>query len=383
MFKKIVPKDDIKEVFSLTAKILKILYFLMIVGIIFFTSIMIREWGILTFLLTLLKLVSPLFFGFALAWLLNPIVIFLEKKRICRKIGIVIIYLGLIFLLYLFINALFPVLYRELIEFIEVIPSMLNSAENFITNFFNRFRYSDLINAKTVQDNIIISVQNYGNNIMRNLPDTILTSITSLFSGIWVILISIVISFYLLFDFDNKKEILYKIIPTGYRLEIKDLLIKMETELRKWVSGTLFVSFLVFVLSTIGFVIIGLSSPVLFGFICGIMDIIPYIGPLIGGTVAVIVGFTDSMTMGFLALAVVIIVQQMENWFIQPLIMSRSVKLKPVTIILGLIIFGHFFGIFGMMVATPSVSLLKVLWLFIIEKYDIFSQKKKEFEKKL
>ena len=123
-----------------------------------------------------------------------------------------------------------------------------------------------------------------------------------------------------------------------------------------------------FVCDTIGFAIVGLNAAVLFGLFCGITDLIPYIGPYIGGAAAVIVGFTQSPIIGFATLVVAIIVQLVESYVLQPVVMSKAMQLSPITIIVGLLLFGYFFGIVGMIIATPCMSIIKEIIIFISRK---------------
>lgn len=125
---------------------------------------------------------------------------------------------------------------------------------------------------------------------------------------------------------------------------------------------------MVFVCDTIGFAIVGLNAAVLFGLFCGITDLIPYIGPYIGGAAAVIVGFTQSPIIGFATLVVAIIVQLVESYVLQPVVMSKAMQLSPITIIVGLLLFGYFFGIVGMIIATPCMSIIKEIIIFISRK---------------
>jgi predicted PurR-regulated permease PerM len=98
---------------------------------------------------------------------------------------------------------------------------------------------------------------------------------------------------------------------------------------------------------------------------------IPYAGPYIGGIPAVIVGFSQSGPIGIFTLLAIIIIQFLEGNFIQPLVMSKTTKLHPVTIMIGLLIFGHFWGIIGMFVSTPIIASLKAIFTYFDDKYDI------------
>ena len=127
---------------------------------------------------------------------------------------------------------------------------------------------------------------------------------------------------------------------------------------------------MLFVCDTIGFSIIGLKSALLFGLFCGITDLIPYIGPYIGTAVVTIVGLTQSPLIGLGVFIIAVIVQLIESYVLQPVVMSRATNLHPVTIICGLLIFGYFFGIIGMILATPIMSIIKVIWHFIKSKIE-------------
>ncbi len=107
---------------------------------------------------------------------------------------------------------------------------------------------------------------------------------------------------------------------------------------------------------------------------------IPYAGPYIGGIPAVIVGFSQSPTVGILTLITIVIIQFLEGNFIQPLVMSKTTKLHPVTIMIGLLVFGHFWGIIGMFVSTPIIAVLKAIFTYFDDKYDIIKIKNENEE---
>ena len=111
-----------------------------------------------------------------------------------------------------------------------------------------------------------------------------------------------------------------------------------------------------------------------FGLFCAVTDIIPFIGPYIGGIPAVLVGFSMSPTTGLLALLAVVLCQCLENYFLQPVVMGKTMKLHPVTIIVGLLIFNNLFGIIGMVLATPTISVCKTIFVFFNQKYKFMDK---------
>jgi len=130
----------------------------------------------------------------------------------------------------------------------------------------------------------------------------------------------------------------------------------------------------IFILTSIGLWLVVLKAPALFGFFCGLTNIIPYAGPYIGGAPAVIVGFTQSPTIGILSLVVIALIQFLEGNFLQPFIMSKTTKLHPVTIMLGLLVFGYFFGMLGMIISTPAIAVGKTIFQFFDKKYGIIDR---------
>ena len=147
---------------------------------------------------------------------------------------------------------------------------------------------------------------------------------------------------------------------------------KLSETLFSFVSGTLWISLLLFIVTYVGFAIIGLDAPLLVAFICIITNLIPYIGPYLGAAVASAIGFAESPLIGILTLVFILITQSIEGNFLQPLIMSKKMNLSPITIIISLLLFGYFFGILGMVVATPIAALLKIIYIFFDEKYHFF-----------
>ena len=223
-------------------------------------------------------------------------------------------------------------------------------------------------------------IETIATDIETSLPEMAMNFVSSLASGLGKILLSLILGFYLLFDFDKVTAGFISLFPEKSRGEISYLLEKLNDSLYSFISGTLWLSLLLFVVSIIGFSIIGLNAPVLIAFICVITNLIPYIGPYMGAAVAGAIGFAESSTIGVLTLLFILVVQTIDGNVLQPLVMSKKMNLSPITIILSLLIFEYLFGIFGMIIATPAVALLKIIFVFIDEKYNLFGFKDKEEE---
>ena len=369
--------DGLNEIIYLSKNILKLLFIVLVISIALVAIILFREIGVFRFIGNVLGVISPLFIGFIVAWLFAPLVDKMTKKGMSRILASIIIYIVFIAFLVVFFRIFIPIIYNELNELIKTLPGIMTDITDFINNIFANIDVEG-VDIEGIKDSILDGITAYGNSISSSIPTTIVSIMSSLFSGLGSIFFGLIIGLYMLFDFDNVTNLLLKLIPKRHQMEIANLLEDIGREVRKSVNGTLLVACMVFVCDTIGFSIIGLKSALLFGLFCGITDLIPYIGPYIGTAVAAVVAFTQSTLVGIGVLIIAIIVQLVESYILQPVVMSRATKLHPVTIICGLLIFGHFFGIIGMILAVPIMSIFKVIWKFLVKKFELFQEKRPE-----
>lgn len=375
MFKKKneIDTNGINEIIYLSKNILKLLFIILIIGIILAGIILLKELGAFKFVASVLNVLSPLFIGFVVAWLFAPLVDKMTKRGIPRILASIIVYIVFILFLIIFFRIFIPIMYKELNELITTLPNIMSKITEFINNTFAKIDITG-VDIESIKENVLAAITTYGTNISSNLPKTIVTFMSNLVSGIGTIFFGLIIGLYMLFDFDNVTNLLLRVIPLRHQVEVASLVENIGVEVRKCVNGTLLVACMVFVCDTIGFSLIGLKSALLFGLFCGITDLIPYIGPYIGTAVATVVALTQSPLIGLGVFIVAVVVQLIESYILQPVVMSRATNLHPVTIICGLLIFGHFFGIVGMILATPIMSIFKVIWLFIIEKFSLFKK---------
>lgn len=379
MFKKKNELDTngLNEIIYLGKNILKLSFIILIIGIILAGTVLLKELGVFKFIRSVLNVLAPLFIGFIVAWLFAPLVDKMTKKGMSRILASMIVYVIFIAFLIVFFRIFIPIIYNELNELIKTLPSITEKITDFINSTFDKID-SDAFNIETIKTNILDAITNYGTSISSNLPTTIVSIMSNLVSGLGTIFFGLIIGLYMLFDFDNVTNLLLKVIPVKHQVEVASLVEKIGSEVRKCVNGTLLVACMVFVCDTIGFSIIGLKSALLFGLFCGITDLIPYIGPYLGTVVATVVGLTQSPLIGLGVFIIACVVQLIESYVLQPIVMSKATNLHPVVIICGLLIFGHFFGIIGMILASPIMSVIKVIFEFIIEKFELFQRNSNE-----
>ncbi len=362
----------LNQLVNLGNKIGNILYILFIILLIYVLTLIFREWKILSFLGKIFSVISPLFIGWFIAWLLNPIVKKLIQKNVKRGLAVTIAYSILIIIVGGICAFTIPSLGEQISDIVSAIPKITSDVNGWIDNIFVKLSNLSLENLDTVKASFLAKIETFSTNVQTNLPETAVNIVSSLVSGIGVIAISLVLGFYILYDFDKVSNGFLGLFPPKARTEVTYLLEKLNDTLYGFISGTLWLSLLLFVVSVIGFSIIGLNAPVLISFICVITNLIPYIGPYMGAAVAGAIGFAESPVIGVLTLIFILIVQTIDGQVLNPLVMSKKMNLNPITIILSLLVFEYLFGIIGMVIATPVVAVLKIIYVFLDEKYDFF-----------
>lgn len=377
MFGRKVSKDldveKVNEVTNLASKVLRVLYLLLIAAIIYVVIRLFKETKILDFVFKILEICLPLFIGILMAWLFDPFVKWLQSKKIKRTLGAVITYLIIFLVIFLVLVTLIPLLVDQVREFARIIPDVFDTVKVWGNNFFDSLESSNVVDFDKMKNEVFASLESFAKDVTTTLPQNILGFVSGLFSGLGVFGLGLIIGFFLIVNFDNSSN-LFNFIPKKFRNTTVALLDEVNGSLRSYVKGAILDCSLIFVLSSLAFWAVGLQAPMLFGLFCGLTNIIPYAGPYIGGAPAVIVGLTQSPTIGILSLVVIVIIQFLEGNFLQPLIMSKTTKLHPVTIMLGLLVFGYFFGIVGMLISTPVIAALKTVFKFYDDKYGIIEK---------
>ena len=365
---------SLNEILKIGSKLSEIFYVIAIIAIVILGTHLIKEWGILGFIGELFAVISPIFIGFIIAWLFDPLVRWFQKKKIPRLLGCIIVYLLIIGGLFLLLYLIVPTFIDQIKDFIGTIPDLLKDATKIIEAFFKSLGGKTGFDTTAIKKEIFNSIEQFGHSLTTSIPNTIVIAGQSIFGGIVSFALGLMIGFYMLFDFDKLNDHIINVLPKRWRKPYKELAERLNDSLRDYIQGLLLIMLVVFITQAIGLTLAGLKAPLIFALFCALTDIIPYFGPYIGAIPAVLVGFAVSPVTGICSIIAILVVQVLENNFYQPLIMGHTMKLHPVTIMLGLLIFGHFFGIIGMIVATPVIAASKVVFTYLDEKLNIIDR---------
>ena len=386
MFKKEKKDNEVlnyrrlNELIRLSSKFMKLIYTLTIVTMVFIGIHLLKELHILKIIKEIAKVLAPFFIGIILAWLLDPIVSKLHSKGVKRGIGVTFVYVILISLLVLIGNLIIPALGNQIKEMVTAAPDTISNITEWFNHIINSISRTYNLDTLMVKKNVYDALENFFYSFTIDGPSTIIKISKTILSGGLAFIVGLLIGFYMLIDFDGVRKQLSKFVPKKHKKDMNKLSNMLNQTLRNYVYGTLIVMFILFICQSIGMRIAGMKAPMVFGLFCALTNIIPYLGPYIGGIPSVLIAFTISPRVGIGVLISVLICQGLESYLLTPTIMSKTMKLHPVTIIIGLLLFGHFFGILGMLFATPIISCCKIIANYFIEKYELFKENEESLE---
>lgn len=351
--------------------ILRLLYFLIIIMFVYIGILVLSKLNVLSFCIDLLKVISPIFIGLVVAWLFDPLVTRLENKNVNRVLGTIFVYFVLIVFLIVFSSLTFPLISDQLNDLASQTPGFVSYLKEGIDGLIDGISKTIGYNLTDTKLELYNIINGIGSSITTKLPNLLVNIISNIFKGGVNLLFGFIVGLYMLFDFKSIRKHFMSLIPKKYKNDTNELLDELNGNLKGYVNGTLLIMSILFVCQAIGLSLAGLKASLVFALFCAITNIIPYVGPYIGGIPTVLVGFSVSPLTGILCLISVVVCQLVESYFLQPVVMGKTMKLHPVTIMGGLLIFGHFFGILGMIFATPIIAIFKTIFKYFDKKYDI------------
>lgn len=337
---------------------------LLIVGIIYLlTKISFLFEPIFVFASTLF---FPILISGFLFFLFNPIVVLLEKYKVPRTLGILLLYVAFITLISFFIGIVGPIISRQIMDFFNAIPIYIKDLRMMLNNFADTKAFHWIVTQEYVS---LEKIEDTLTSFLSQLPDAFSTSISSIISLITNVTLTLVtvpfLLFYMLKDGHKMPHAIVKFLPGSYRNEGLQILRNTSNTLASYIQGQITVAFFVGTLAFIGYLIIDLPYALILAIVVSITNIIPYVGPFLGAAPAVIIGFFDSPTTGLLAIIVIFIAQQIEGNLLSPLIIGKKLDTHPATIIILLLVAGNLAGILGMILAIPVYAVVKTLVLNI------------------
>jgi predicted PurR-regulated permease PerM len=319
-------------------------------------------------------LIVPVSVSVFLYYLLRPVIRLMDKRRVNRVAAVLIIYLFIALLVTVFFIGVWPPLRNQIQQFIDNVPSLINGLTTQM-NEVQKSKYFSMFSSDNQQ--LTSRITEYTNELLQTISGY-LSHFISFLSGFFIVVGTVPIVLYYMLKEDGKMSaLLVRIIPSRYRRDGKYVTEEIDHALSGFIAGRIISSFLLGVLSFIGYVIIGLPYPLLLAIICAIFNFIPYFGPLLGAIPCVIVAFTESPSMVLWVIIVVFVAQQIEGNLIAPYVYGKTINIHPLTTVILILIAGEISGILGMLLAIPlymivKVTIIRIYRIFLAEKVEEF-----------
>ena len=303
----------------------------------------------------------PLVLAGAIVFILNPVVTFLQHRHIPRALGAGLAYLGVIGIVVLGGLLVAPLAQRQADDLATQWPELRDDLEQRVNDLSQRSIANDWPVRIPSWDELGNDVSNNDATFQEQL-DRAQEFGLRVFHVALIFVLAPIIAFYLLVDVPHLRRVAESLIPEQSKTEVLIVAHRLNRAIGGFFRGQLVVALIVGTMVSIGLAILGLPFWLLIGLLAGLFNMIPLIGPYIGGIPGVIIALTTrDVGTALWVVAIMVGAQQIDNHFITPNVMQRVVKLHPAAVMLALLAGGTIGGFFGLLLAVPTAATLKIL----------------------
>lgn len=314
--------------------------------------------GLLVYLLA--PMLTPFVFGALLAYLGDPLIDRLETYKLSRGLAVSCVFLILIIIIALMVFLLMPLLSEQINGLSLRLPTFIDRVDTYIGSLAAQFGITiDSLNFKEIAKDYLPQA----GNATKGLIKAISQSGGALISGVLILMLTPIITFYLLRDWDHLIAKIHDLIPHKMRTQVTRLARESDAMLSAFIRGQLLVMTALGTIYATGLTLIGLQFALLIGFVAGILSFIPYLGTLIGVALAVVLYVVEYQEwIGLWKVgAIFIIGQSLEGYLLTPWLVGDKIGLHPVAVIFAVLAGGQLFGFVGVLLALPVSAILVVL----------------------
>ena len=319
------------------------------------------------------SILIPIIISFTLYALFEPATLYLVRHKLNHSLSILIVLLLMLFFGFIAVGFALPQLFDQVSLLQAKLPQIILQLERLLTDYSGEL--SSLIGVDLDVSEVIISLlsqsSSFGQSLLLSLSDKVLGfTMTSLLVPF--------LTYYLLKDFKSVRNSMMNWLPNS-SFELGWLIYhRVSRQLQLYTRGVMIQSGVMALVCMIGFTLIGMDIPILLGSITGILNLVPYVGPVISIILSLLVAsamtpFDPSLL--YLGVLVIIAAQAVDNLVVIPAVIATAVNLHPVMVILGIIIFGSVFGTLGVILAIPAIATAKIIYLNIYADILNASQK--------
>ena len=314
----------------------------------------------------------------------RPITLFLRHKLKFNNTIAVVVTMVLFIGLFIGLVGLFIPLIAEQGKNLSLldINQLQDNVENLYTEIVHYFEINSINLEQSIKDSGLLSKLDFA--YIPEFLNNVVSGLGSFSIGLFSVLF---ISFFFLKDSHLFENGILAFVPNGKETRLKRSFSTIKDLLSRYFVGLIFQIIILFIIYTVVLLIFGIQNAVVIAFLCALLNLIPYIGPLISGFLMLLLSMSSNLGESFSEVILpkttyvmigFIIAQLVDNFFSQPFIFSKSVKSHPLEIFLVIIIAGILFGIIGMVVAVPAYTAIKVILKEFLSEYKIVNKLTKD-----
>jgi predicted PurR-regulated permease PerM len=312
--------------------------------------------GIFSFLKSVL---APFLIAMIISYVLNPIVVLLNRRKVPRTVAVLLIYAVFLASLTVIMMNLIPMFMTQLTQLNEHMPDFTVRAQGMI----DQFNESEML-----PDSVRSGINNSLYKLETGIADWVSNYINGIGSKINVLFIALIIpfvAFYILKDFQLIEKTVLAVVPKKHRRHVTRLLFEIDEALGNYIRGQFLVCVIIGFMAYIGYWLIDMQYPLLLACVVAVFNIVPYLGPYLGAAPAALMAASISWKMVLYVLLVNWICQLLEGNVISPQVVGRTLHMHPLMIIFALLVGGEVAGVPGLILAVPFFAVLKVIFSHI------------------
>ena len=324
------------------------------------------------FLLAFRTILLPFVAGMALAYFLDPVADWLERRGLSRLMATVVILISFVLMFAISLVLIIPLIVSQFSQFAQQLPQYLTQLQELIANPESSFLPGwAATQIQTAKENFS-SLMSEGAGFLGGLLNQLWNSGKTIIDVISLLVITPVVAFYILLDWDRMVAKVDSWIPRDQVATVRQLATEMDQAVSGFIRGQGSLCLILGVFYAVGLTLVGLNFGLLIGFVAGMISFIPYIGSLVGLVLAVGVALMQFWPEYGWIIAVMVVFfagQFIEGNILQPKLVGSSVGLHPVWLMFALLAFGAMFGFVGLLIAVPAAAVVGVLVRFALSRY--------------
>ena len=328
--------------------------------------------GLIGFLYLFSDILLPFVAGMVLAYFLDPVADRLERLGLSRVMATVVILIGFIVTLVLAFVILVPVLASQMAGFAAKLPEYLTRLQTLVTSFDPKWLEQKFgVDAAGLREGLNSALTS-GLGLLTTVFQSLWNYGKALVSVVSLFVITPVVAFYMLLDWDRMVGTVDKWVPRDHVETVRQIATDINTATAGFVRGQGTLCLVLGAMYAIGLTLTGLNFGILIGLFAGLISFIPYVGSLTGLVLALgvaLVQFWPDWAMIVAVAGVFFVGQFIEGNILSPKLVGKSVGLHPVWLMFALFAFGALFGFVGLLIAVPAAAAIAVLVRFAISRY--------------